>query len=83
MIRRYLKYSEQTAAPASADALANLFTPEERARIERLHAQFVLAPESYQLDIDFRRLAFAYWLVQHGYLSEEFNMRRSGQDAED
>lgn len=46
------------------------FTPEEFLRITHLQGQYRTAPVCYKLDINYRRLEFARWLVDHGHLGE-------------
>lgn len=46
------------------------FTPEESTRITHLRGQYRSAPVCYKLDINYRRLEFARWLVDHGHLDE-------------
>jgi hypothetical protein len=50
--------------------LDNEFTPEETVRITHLQGQYRTAPVCYRFDINYRRLEFARWLVDHGYLDE-------------
>lgn len=46
------------------------FTGEECARITSLRRQFLIYPDGFALDVNYRRLEFARWLIAHGYLSE-------------
>jgi len=46
------------------------FTGEECARITSLRRQFLIYPDGFSLDVNYRRLEFARWLIAHGYLSE-------------
>lgn len=46
------------------------FTLEETVRITHLQGQYRTAPACYKLDINYRRLEFARWLVDHGHLDE-------------
>lgn len=46
------------------------FTGEESARITSLRRQFLLYPDGFALDVNYRRLEFARWLIARGYLSE-------------
>lgn len=79
MIPSSLTFAPQIQEPQSIELQAaqtmelmyGLFTGEQRALLERLRRQYVLCPDSFQLDMDFRRLSFARWLVLHGHLSEE------------
>ena len=58
------------ARKAEPIELTDQFTPEETARITRLHRQFNAYPFCFKLQINYRRLEFARWLVEHGYLDE-------------
>lgn len=46
------------------------FTGEESARITSLRQQFLLYPDGFALDVNYRRLEFARWLIARGYFSE-------------
>lgn len=50
--------------------LAGQFTPDESARINTLRVRFHLCPDHFNLGMDYRRLEFARWLVDHGHLGE-------------
>lgn len=50
--------------------LVGHFTPEESIRITHLRKRFHAHPICFKLDINYRRLEFARWLVDRGYLSE-------------
>ncbi len=52
--------------------LSEQFTPAECDRISRLHRQFLTTPVCFKLDINYRRLEFARWLVEHGRLNEGY-----------
>lgn len=56
--------------PALA-TLADLFTPEELARLFALRARSRALRASEEFGLDACRIAFARWLVEHGRLSEE------------
>lgn len=51
-------------------AQADLFTPEESARLCALRARSRALRASEVTGLNSRRLAFAQWLVEHGRLSE-------------
>ena len=50
--------------------LVGAFTPTETDRITTLRQEFRRFPDQFKLDISFRRLEFARWLMAHGYLDE-------------
>ena len=56
--------------PLVTELAQNLFTDEESARITSLRRQFLLYPDGFALDVSYRRLEFARWLIARGYLSE-------------
>jgi hypothetical protein len=58
---------------AEPTELAGQFTPKEAACIAVLRRQFRAYPDRYMLDISYRRLEFARWLVVHGYLHEWYD----------
>ena len=47
-----------------------LFTQEETARLQRLRCQFLHCPDSFHLEMNYRRMDFYRWLAQRGGLSE-------------
>lgn len=55
---------------AEPTELAGQFTSKEAAGIAMLRRQYRAYPDRYRLDINYRRLEFARWLVVHGYLHE-------------
>ncbi len=76
-------YRNEKWASLAADELgADEFAPEEAAQIKRLRLQFALYPYTYQLGIDLRRLLFACWLVQHGYIGEGVDERACAPQEE-
>lgn len=48
------------------------FTDEEAIRIAALRRQYLAYPDSFSLDVDYRRIHFVRWLVQQGNLREAF-----------
>lgn len=62
-------YPWRKAEPVQVE-LVGQFTSEESVRIMGLRQQFDIYPDRFKLDINFRRLEFARWLVIHGYLDE-------------
>lgn len=58
------------------------FTAEEAARIRDLRLRFILYPDGFALGVNYRRLRFARWLLDNGYLGE-WNVRRSPADSGD
>lgn len=64
-------FSFSTARRAIVTELAeDQFTSEESARISSLRQQFLIYPDGFALDVNYRRLEFARWLITHEYLSE-------------
>ena len=64
---------------AGPTELVGQFTPKEAACIMVLHRQYRAYPDRYKLDISYRRLEFARWLVAHGYLHEWCDSPVDGQ----
>lgn len=63
---------ERLQQPAqSSVALAELFTPQELARLVALRARSRALCVSEETGLDLNHLAFAQWLVEHGRLSED------------
>ncbi len=46
------------------------FTGDESSRIASLRRQFLIYPDGFALDVSYRRLEFARWLIARGYFSE-------------
>lgn len=55
---------------AELTELVGQFTPTEATCIMMLRSLYRAFPDRYKLDISYRRLEFARWLVVHGYLHE-------------
>jgi hypothetical protein len=55
---------------AEPTELVGQFTADEATCISVLRRQYRAYPDRYKLDINYRRLEFARWLVVHGYLRE-------------
>lgn len=64
------RMQQSAQAPVSV-ALADLFTPQQLARLFALRARSRALRVSEEFGLDPNRLAFAQWLVEHGRLSEE------------
>lgn len=62
---------QQRAEPIE---LADQFTPEEANRITQLRGRYRSSPLCFKLDINYQRLQFARWLLEHGRLDERGSM---------
>lgn len=60
---------------AESIELADQFTPEEAIRITQLRGRYRSLPLCFKLDINYQRLQFARWLLEHGRLDERCGMQ--------
>lgn len=67
--------------PPEPGELVGQFTAEEAVRITQLQGLFRTYPVCYTLDINYQRLEFARWLVEHGRLDEWSGERADTNDA--
>lgn len=70
-----------TESQLAREGLGSQFTREEQARLMALRRQFMTCPESMKLDLNYQRLMFARWLIQHGLLDEGTDGSGSGRGA--
>lgn len=54
----------------ATELAAGQFTDEESKCIMSLRRQFLIYPDGFSIDVNYRRLEFARWLIARGYLSE-------------
>ena len=69
-------FAHQARRSPAITLAEDLFTHEEEARIQKLRHQFLNCPDSFKLDVNYRRMDFARWLVERGRLDEGIEGRR-------
>lgn len=61
---------EQVNHIRTCDALAELFTERERARLEALRTRYAETRNCGEFGLDVNRLLFVRWLIDHGRIDE-------------